>query len=386
MPSSSRLPTPIEMIAALVAEPSVSSADPRFDQSNLGVIYLLADWLETLGFALCLQEVTPIKANLIATLGPIEAGGGLVLSGHTDTVPFDADQWSQDPFCLTERDGRLYGLGTADMKSFFALALAAIEQIDRKRLRRPLIVLATADEESTMDGVRLLAKTGLPAGQSAVIGEPTGLKPIRMHKGVLMEMVEVLGHSGHASNPTLGANALEGMVAVLGALLHWRDELTQLRHPDFEVPFPTLNLGAIHGGDSPNRICGHCRLYLDLRLLPGMAPEAVRSELRHRVEAALAAYPKLKARVEPLFAGVPAFETPADARLVRLCEELSGHAAGSVAFATEAPYLTRLGLETVILGAGSIDQAHQPDEYLPVSHIDSAISLLRRLVEHYCLS
>ncbi len=380
------LPTPIEMIAALVAEPSVSSADPRFDQSNLGVIHRLAEWLEAMGFRLTLQEVRPTKANLIATLGPLEAGGGLVLSGHTDTVPCDPDRWSQDPFRLTERDERLYGLGTADMKSFFAFVLAALQQIDLNRLHRPLIVLATADEESTMDGARLVAETGLPAGRFAIIGEPTDLKPVRMHKGVLMETVEVIGRSGHASNPALGASALEGMVAVLRALLCWRDELTQLRHPGFEVPFPTLNLGAIHGGDSPNRICGHCRVYLDLRLLPGMAPEAIRGELSHRVEAALAAYPQLKARVEPLFAGVPAFETPADAQLVRLCEALSGRSAGSVAFATEAPYLARVGLETVILGAGSIDQAHQPDEYLPVKHIDPAIRLLRRLVEHFCLN
>ncbi|MFN3918967.1 MAG: acetylornithine deacetylase [Methylohalobius sp.] len=379
------LPSPVEMIAKLVAEPSVSSADPHLDQSNLGVIHRLAEWLETLGFAVSLQAVTKTKANLVASLGPLEAGDGLVLSGHTDTVPYDEGLWSSDPFRLTERQGRLYGLGTADMKSFFALALSAIASLDLKRLKAPLLVLATCDEESTMNGARLLAKTGLPGGRFAIIGEPTDLKPVRMHKGVLMESVEVLGHSGHASNPALGANALEGMVEVLKALLCWRDELAKIRHPGFEVPFPTLNLGAISGGDSPNRICGHCRALLDLRLLPGMAPETVREELKRLVETTVAAFPRLKAKVEPLFPGVPAFETPADAQLVRLCEELTGQAAGAVAFGTEAPYLASLGLETVILGAGSIDQAHQPDEYLPRQHIDPAIRLLRRLIEHYCL-
>ncbi|WP_022949046.1 acetylornithine deacetylase [Methylohalobius crimeensis] len=380
------LPTPIEMIAALVGEPSVSSADPRFDQSNRGVVNQLAQWLDEAGFEVTLQAVTKNKVNLIATLGPAAAGEGLVLSGHTDTVPFDEGQWSQDPFRLTQRDGRLYGLGTADMKSFFALILAAVQEILPRRLKRPLVVLATADEESTMDGARLLADTGLPAGRFAVIGEPTDLKPVRMHKGVLMESVEVIGRSGHASNPALGANALEGMTSVLQALLGWRDELSQDQNPDFEVPFPTLNLGAIHGGDSPNRICGHCRTYLDLRLLPGMPPDAVRSELKRRVETALTVHPKLKSHVESLFAGVPAFETSADADLVRLCETLTGQTAGAVAFATEAPYLAALGLETIVLGAGSIDQAHQPDEYLSLHQIDPAIGILRRLIERHCLA
>lgn len=380
------LPPPLEMIRRLVAEPSVSSIDPHLDQSNLGVVHLLAEWLEALGFRVDLQQVKPNKANLIATLGPMEKGRGLVLSGHTDTVPYDEGLWTFDPFTVSEREGRLYGLGICDMKSFFALALAAIQQVELKRLSAPLVVLATCDEESSMDGARLLAERGLPAGQFAVIGEPTALKPVRMHKGVLMEAVEVKGRSGHASNPALGANALEGMAEVLQALLDWRAELEKLRHPGFEVPFPTLNLGAIAGGDSPNRICGHCRLLLDFRLLPGMAPEAVRQELKRRVEAALSALPRLTAKVEPLFAGVPAFETKASAFLVRLCEELSGSPATAVAFGTEAPYLASLGLETVILGAGSIAQAHQADEYLPLDHLAPAISILRRLIERLCLS
>lgn len=372
------------MIAKLVAEPSVSSADPRLDQPNRGVLSHLAEWLEALGFAITVQEVTPTKANLIASLGPLEVSGGLVLSGHTDTVPYDEGLWSSDPFRLTEREGRLYGLGVADMKAFFALALSAISALDMKKLGRPLLIVATCDEESTMNGARLLTEAKLPAGQYAIIGEPTELKPVRMHKGVLMEAVEVIGRSGHASNPALGANALEGMVEVLREILNWRDELTALRHPAFEVPFPTLNLGAIAGGDSPNRICGHCRALLDLRLLPGMLPEVVREELRRRVEAALTAFPQLKAKVEPLFAGVPAFETPEDAALVRLCEELTGHRASAVAFGTEAPYFASLGLETVILGPGSIAQAHQPNEYLLQSAIEPTITLLRSMVERLC--
>ncbi len=379
------LPSAREMIRALVAEPSVSSPDPRLDQSNLGVIHLLAEWLEVLDFRVRLQPISENKSNLIATLGPGGETNGLVLSGHTDTVPFDEGLWSHDPFRLTERDGRLYGLGSADMKSFFALALEAIRAIDSQRLRQPIIIVATCDEESTMSGARMLAAEELSSGHFAVIGEPTSLQPIRMHKGVMMETIQVQGRSGHASNPELGANALEGMVSVLQKLLLWRDQLGQIHHPDFQVPYPTLNLGAIHGGDSPNRICGHCQAYLDFRLLPGMAVDGLREELRQQVHEALQAHPRLNARIEPLFDGVPPFETSPDAELVRLCESLSGESAGAVSFATEAPFLTRLGLETVVMGPGAIDQAHQPDEYLPIAHMEPAIHLIRQLIEKLCL-
>ncbi len=379
------LPDTREMIRALVAEPSVSSPDPRLDQSNLGVIHLLAQWLENLGFRIHLQPVTPNKSNLIATLGPEGETKGLVLSGHTDTVPFDEGLWSHDPFSLTEKDGRLYGLGSADMKSFFALALEATRTIDSQRLRQPIIIVATCDEESTMSGAQSLERLGLPAGRYAVIGEPTSLQPVRMHKGVMMETIHVHGHSGHASNPELGANALEGMVSVLQNLLLWRDQLAQMHHPEFQVPYPTLNLGAIHGGDSPNRICGHCRAHLDFRLLPGMSVDQLREALQHKIKDALRVHPKLKARLEPLFDGVPPFETPASAEIVQLCESLSGETAKAVSFATEAPFLTRLGLETIVMGPGSIDQAHQPNEYLPVSHIEPAVHLIRQLIEKLCL-
>lgn len=380
------LPPTLNMMGALVAEPSVSSADPRLDQSNLGVVELLAGWLEDAGFQITLQPLTTGKANLIATLGPAEEGQGLVLSGHTDTVPFDEGRWSQDPFRLTERKGKLFGLGSADMKSFFALALTAVQNIDAKHLQRPLVILATADEESTMAGARMLAQEGLPAGRFAVIGEPTGLQPIRMHKGVLMETISVLGRSGHASNPALGANALEGMVTVLQHLLDWRNRLSQQHHPDFQVPFPTLNLGAIHGGDSPNRICGHCRTHLDLRFLPGMDMDAIRTELKELVAGALTQHPGLKAEVEPLVASVPPFATPDNSELVAACERISGKKAGAVAFATEAPFLSQLGLETIVWGPGFIDQAHQPDEYLPMAHIEPTVAMLGQLIQRFCLS
>src|SRR5919197_4549814 len=249
------LPKLFELFAQLVAIPSVSSVDPYRDQTNRAVIELLAEWLAALGFEIELTTISeaPDKLNLIARLG--QGAEGLVLSGHTDTVPFDEGAWTTDPFILTEKDGRWYGLGAADMKGFFPLVIEAIRGLDRSALKRPLIILATADEESTMAGVRVLAQAGKPLGRYALIGEPTGLKPVHMHKGVLMGSIHLQGRAGHASDPRLGNNAIDGMYPVIGALLNWREELrTRYRNPLFEVMEPTLNLGSIHGGDSPNRI------------------------------------------------------------------------------------------------------------------------------------
>lgn len=377
------------MIAALIGEPSVSSADPRHDQGNLGVIHRLAEWAEDLGFRVEIDPVSPGKANLIATLGASSSAdipGGLVLSGHTDTVPCNPELWASDPFTATERDGRIYGLGSADMKSFLALALWAASAFEARDLQRPLVLLGTADEESSMSGARQLLARNRRLGRQAVIGEPTGLKPIRLHKGVMMESIRVLGRAGHSSDPSLGANALVGMHAVMGELLAWQRELRERhRNPAFAVDHPTLNLGAIHGGDNPNRICGACELLIDIRPLPGMSLPALRETLETRLAATLAAFPGLRLEVRPLFAGVPPFENPADAELTRTCEALSSHPAGAVAFGTEAPFLGELGLDTIVMGPGYIEQAHQPDEYLPLAHIPPAIDLCTRLIERFCL-
>jgi acetylornithine deacetylase len=379
------IPNTLSMIRALIGQPSVSCTDPRYDQSNLPVIALLAEWLETMGFAVEIRPVTPNKSNLIATLGHSENQGGLVLSGHTDTVPCNPDLWTSDPFVATERDGRLYGLGSADMKSFFALILEAASRFDPKRLRQPLVVLATADEESSMAGAKSLLAQNARLGRYAVIGEPTGLRPIRMHKGVMMEAITVKGRSGHSSDPSLGANAIEGMQAVLAELLAFRAELkARYRNPAFKVDYPTLNLGSIHGGDNPNRICGCCETQIDIRPLPGMDLEALHRTLAERLAPVLVGYPGLSLEVRRLFDGLPPFETPADSEIVRSCEKIAGQDSDAVAFGTEAPFLSRLGMETVVMGPGHIEQAHQPDEYLPLAHIRPAVDILSRLIDKFC--
>ena len=380
-----KIPDFVQMTRALIASPSVSSVNPAWDMGNLGVIELLESWLKTLGFKTEILPIAghPTKFNLIATAG---AGpGGLVLSGHTDTVPFDTGDWHSDPLRLVERDNRLYGMGTADMKGFFAVVLEAIRELPLDQLDHPLILLGTADEESSMCGAKALSELPYRLGRHAVIGEPTGLRPIRMHKGIAMEAIRLTGKSGHSSNPDLGISALEGMYRVIGEVIDWRGELQRdNRNPAFEVPFPTLNLGHIHGGDNPNRICGHCELQFDLRQLPGMELDALRAELRDRL-ARLLHDSGLQWELIPLFEGIPAMETPREAIIVQALESLTGYPAGAVAFGTEGPYLNQLGLETVICGPGFIDQAHQPDEYLPLTHIQPGVELIKSLVRKFCL-
>jgi acetylornithine deacetylase len=379
------LPPAIDMVRELVATPSVSSPDVRFDQSNRGVIDLVAEWAAALGLAVRIEALPGEsgKANLIATLG--EGDDGLVLSGHTDTVPFNAERWTDDPFVLTERDGKLHGLGTADMKGFFAAALHAIARFDRGQLQQPITLLGTADEESTMDGARALAQKGERLGQYAIIGEPTGLQPIRKHKGVFYVQVTVGGKAGHASNPALGVNAIEGLQLVLTALQSWRDTIGQRHHDDdFEVPGPTLNFGRITGGDSPNRICAECTLDLDIRLLPGMERAAVVTELRDVVGNALDGGP-WTFDVQATGAYADAFAGPSDAEFSGAVETLCGCSAKTALFGTEAPYLAELGLQTLVLGAGDIAVAHQPDEYVTIAAIERATDVYANLIQRFCI-
>ena len=377
-------PELLAMIAQLIGTPSVSSVTPGLDQGNRAVIDLLAGWLDAAGFEVDVMPLAdePDRANLIATLG--RGPGGLVLSGHTDTVPWDDGDWQHDPFALTEADGRLYGLGTADMKAFLGLAIEALRDIRPLDLREPVIILATADEETSMAGARALVERDALHARHALIGEPTGMRPVRMHKGMMMEAIRLHGHAGHSSDPALGKSALEAMHRVITALLAWRQELQATWHdPLFAVPVPTMNLGHIHGGDNPNRICADCELHIDLRPLPGMDINELRQAIRQRVTDTLQGS-GIRAVFEALFEGVPAMTTDPDAPIVRLAEHLTGHTAEAVAFGTEAPYLQQLGIQPVVLGPGDIDQAHQPDEYLAIDRLQPMVDLLRQAVKSVC--
>lgn len=378
------LPDLKQRLQQLLATASVSSADPRWNMSNRPVIDLLAGWFEQLGFRCRIQPLADGKANLIACYG--SGSGGLVLSGHTDTVPFDEARWRFDPLSLNEADNRFYGLGSADMKSFFALIIEAVLPLLEQDFQHPLIVLATADEESSMNGARALSEADFSQPRAAIIGEPTGLKPVHMHKGIMMQRLLVTGQSGHSSNPALGRNALDAMHDMLGVLKQLRSDWQQrYQNPGFAVSYPTMNFGCIHGGDNPNRICNSCELHFDVRALPGMSSDNISQVILEQL-APVAAQHQVALQFEPLFAPVEAFAESPDSELVRLAGQLSGHVPEAVAFATEAPFLQQLGMPTIVMGPGHIDQAHQPDEYIAFDQIKPAVTLLRQFIRHYCLN
>lgn len=370
------------MMSKLVACNSISSAIPSIDQGNLELIHLLAEWLETLDFDIDIMDLDGgRKANLIATYG--DGPGGLILSGHSDTVPCDEKLWQSNPFSLTERDNRFYGLGTADMKSFFALAIEAFKPLAQEHFHQPLIILATADEESAMTGVRALVEAGKPLARRAVIGEPTSLKPIVMHKGIMLETLKIQGKSGHSSNPALGRNALLSMQKVLNELVDIRHELKEKYHsPMFQVSYPTLNLGCIHGGDNTNRICGHCELGFEIRPLPGMKIDELQHMLKQRL---LPLGDEEGTEISLEYFAIPPFASGETSELAELCQRITQKDSEAVAFATEAPYLQSLGMDVVVMGPGNINQAHQPDEFLAFDQINPAVETLRQLIVESCL-
>lgn len=369
----------------IIAIPSISSTDPKWDQSNEAVIRLLADWFSGLGFRI---EVTalpdlPGKFNLVATLG--EGEGGLLLAGHTDTVPFDEGAWNKDPFKVTEEGNRLYGLGTIDMKGFFAFIVEALKEIDPTQLKKPLRILATADEETTMAGARAIAAAAELKPDYAVIGEPTGLVPVLAHKGHMSEAIRITGKSGHSSDPANGVNALELMHQAMGQILGLQRRLKeQYADPRFAVPQPTLNLGYIQGGDSPNRICGCCELHIDMRPTPQVGPEELMGMLKEALSSIEIHQPGCL-HLQHLHEPIPPYACPDDAVLVREAERASGRRAESVNYCTEAPFIQQLGCETIVLGPGHIAQAHQPDEYLDLSFVEPTKQVLRHLIQRFCM-
>ena len=373
----------LERYRQLIALPTISSLDANEDLSNKTLIELLANWLSDLGFK---TEILPVegarqKYNLLATYG--EGEGGLLLAGHTDTVPFDEGRWTFDPFTLTEQASKLYGLGTADMKGFFAFVVDVVSRLDLSQTRKPIRILATADEETTMLGARTFAQHSQIRPDCAIIGEPTSLVPIRAHKGHMGEAIRITGKSGHSSDPDRGINAIELMHEATGHLLKMRDELKTLYRNDFfKVPYPTMNLGNIHGGDAINRICACCELQLDMRPLPHLAVEDLHDLLLSHLAPMLEKYGDL-IEIRNLHGGIPGYECEHSAQIVQVVEKLLGVPCESANYCTEAPYIQQL-CPTLVLGPGSIEQAHQVDEFLETRYIEPTQALLTKLIQHFC--
>ncbi|EKN5064441.1 acetylornithine deacetylase [Yersinia enterocolitica] len=388
-----KLPPFIELYRALIATPSISATDSALDQSNEALINLLAGWFADLGFRIEIQPVpdTRHKFNLLASIGENSVGkkssgegsGGLLLAGHTDTVPYDEGRWTRDPFTLTEHDNKLYGLGTADMKGFFAFILDAVRDIDASTLSKPLYILATADEETTMAGARYFAASTQLRPDFAIIGEPTSLQPVRAHKGHISNAIRITGQSGHSSDPARGVNAIDLMHESITELMKLRTTLQErYNNPAFAIPYPTMNFGHINGGDAANRICACCELHMDIRPLPGLTLSDLDELMTEALAPVSARWPG-RLSIDQLHPPIPGYECPTDHHMVGIIEELLGERTAVVNYCTEAPFIQQI-CPTLVLGPGSINQAHQPDEFIDMAFIEPTRELIGQLVDHFC--
>ena len=379
-------PTHVEMLRHLVQSQSVSSLNESLDQSNADVVSHLANWLDALNFrveVLSLPSDTK-KKELIATKGSGE--NGIVFAGHTDTVPTDESLWHTDPWELTQQGDRVYGLGTCDMKGFFPVAIAAAASVEESRLKEPIVIVATSDEESSMSGARYLTEIGKPKASVAVIGEPTSMTPVFAHKGVMLLRVKIQGKAGHSSNPEAGCNALDVANAIMNELIDYRTELrVKYQNPAFTVNYPTMNFGCLHAGDSANRICSSAELQFDLRLLPGIDHEVIFEQMNRLVARAsepFGAEVDFQKDAPP----IPAYQSSGHGCLIPDIVAEVGKSATTVSFGTEAPFFGELGMETVVFGPGSIDQAHQANEYLDLDQLGPTQKILEGLVNKYCVA
>lgn len=365
--------------------------DTTSRESNLALISHVEALLGGLGIASHrVMNAEGTKANLYATLGPMVAGG-VVLSGHTDVVPVDGQDWTSDPWTLTQRGDRFYGRGTCDMKGFLALALAAAPDILAARLERPVHLAFSYDEEVGCLGapsmIRELVRN-LPAPMAVIVGEPTNMEVVTGHKGISSWIVNVTGHEAHSSLTHLGVSANMVAVRLMQKLADIADQLERQGDPQsgFVPPHATLTIGQIQGGTAVNILAGKCSFVFDLRTPPGQNPEAI-------VAPFLALAASEDARIKAQFgdAGVsvvrrsktPCLVPDPDSPAEHLARRLAGDNGPPrmVPYAAEAGQFQEAGFSTIICGPGSIEQAHQPDEYLEIAQWVRGAGFMERLIE-----
>jgi acetylornithine deacetylase len=373
----------IEMIQKLVAFDTTSRA------SNLALIAFVQDYLDGFGITSELVfDTDKKKANLYATIGAPDRPG-VMLSGHSDVVPVDGQAWHSEPFAAVERDGRLFGRGTSDMKSFIAVMLAMVPEFIGARAKMPIHLGLTYDEEVGCLGVRgLIARLGqMPVKpRLCIIGEPTLMQPVVGHKGKRSLRCRVTGHESHSALTHVGVNAVEVAAELVAAIRRIARRKRDAGPFDagFTPPYTTVHTGTIAGGTALNIVPRECRFEFEIRDLPGDDADAVTAELRR-----LAASLEPEMRAVSATAGIaleeynatPALSTPEKSEVASLARELTGaNAFGKVSFTTEGGLYQQAGIPTVICGPGSIEQAHRPDEFVALEQVEACEAFLRRLL------
>ncbi|PJE36070.1 acetylornithine deacetylase [Pseudooceanicola lipolyticus] len=381
-----RLEDTLGILQRLIAYPTVSA------DSNLELIADLANHLDDCGARVELfQDDTGTKANLFASLGPDQSEGGLLLSGHTDVVPVADQDWTTDPFELLERDGRLYGRGTCDMKGFIAAAVAMAREYGQMDLRRPLHFAFTYDEEVGCLGARALVPELQQRGirpAMAIIGEPTDMRLIEGHKGCCEYTVRFSGLEGHGSAPERGVNAAEYAVRYVTHLMELRADLMQRMPPTsrYQPPWTTINIGAIRGGVAHNVIAGKAEVDWEMRPVQNSDVDFVKGAVTGFIESELlpamrAVHPEADIETEVIgeVAGLEVLDTNAARDLVMSL--IGANGADVVPFGTEAGLFQEMGTSVVVCGPGSIEQAHKPDEFISIEQMESCIAMLEKLGE-----
>ena len=365
--------------------------DTTSRNSNLELIAYVEAELAKIGVAATrVVSADGAKANLLASIGP-EVEGGVVLSGHTDVVPIDGQPWTSDPWTLTRKGDKLYGRGTCDMKGFLALALAAAPHFKSGALKRPAHLAFSYDEEvGCLGAPHLIAEItrSLPRPGLVIVGEPTSMEAVSAHKGIASFRVTVSGHEAHSSQTHLGVSANMAAIRLMGSLTALAERLA--RDADPASPFTpkgaSLTIGLINGGTAVNILARECVFYFDLRTPAGMDPLALLTDFRAEVAAMdaelKARFPDAGARIETR-AMTPAMAMVEGGAAEVFARRLAGDngPARAVPYAAEAGQFQQAGYSTVICGPGSIDQAHQPDEYVEVAQMERGAAFMARLVE-----
>jgi acetylornithine deacetylase len=362
--------------------------------SNLGLIEWVRDYLQRLGAVTRLTyDAAGHKANLFATLGD-SPKPGLILSGHTDVVPVDGQQWDTNPFAATVRDGRMYARGSADMKGFIGIALAQaprfVAALNERRLDAPLHYSLSYDEEVGCLGVRGLIRdleeNGIRAA-GCIVGEPTSMQPIIAHKGMHRFHCRVHGREAHSSYVTHGVNAIEYAARLVVQIRHLADRLAQCEARDygFTVPYTTMSTGLIRGGIAANVIPKDCEFHFDMRTLPLASPEALQAEIRGYADALSREMQAIDpdSGIELIWAGqtVGLAAAESDAIVQWVMKLARRTEVGKVSYGTEAGLFQRMGIPTVICGPGDIAQAHRPNEFVALEQLAQCEAFMDRVLD-----